>query len=295
MIPFMAGQSFAMGEAFGKGFQYGKRRISAMTNEEFNKMSALDHFEETTADISAMIPAMKTQMSKFTLLQSDIIKELIGYVRQLPADIVGGLTGGGIPSLGDDGLTIDIPPTLSDTPIPTGGTAWFLLGISALMKLWAREGNISYESLAIYEAQYAAAIFSAQKNQDERRLRAIRDEILSLAATERFEERSLDAFNKLPATSYISLVAHGYQPKIAPKLIPEATSKRRKTQSSDIELKRLGLLFWSQYNFAQQQMQIINNNPAATGKQRLNLRTVVVPHLNKVFQAWINFNFTYSI
>ncbi len=81
MIPFMAGQSFAMGEAFGKGFQYGKRRISAMTNEEFNAMSASDHFTETTADISAMIPSMKSQMNNFSTLQTDIIKTLIDQLK----------------------------------------------------------------------------------------------------------------------------------------------------------------------------------------------------------------------
>jgi len=87
----MAAQSFAMGEAFGKGFQSGKRRVSSMTNEQFNSKTQAQLFEETTADISAMIPSMKKQMSEFTLLQSDIIKELIGYIKKLPGDIAEGL------------------------------------------------------------------------------------------------------------------------------------------------------------------------------------------------------------
>ncbi len=33
----MATQSMVMGDAFGQAFQYGKRKISAMSNEEFNK------------------------------------------------------------------------------------------------------------------------------------------------------------------------------------------------------------------------------------------------------------------
>ncbi len=81
MIPFMAGQSFAMGEAFGKCFQYGKRKISSMTNEEFNALSAADHFSETTADISEMIPSMKSQMNNFSTLQTDIIKTLIEQLK----------------------------------------------------------------------------------------------------------------------------------------------------------------------------------------------------------------------
>ncbi len=88
MIPFMAGQSFAMGEAFGKGFQYGKRRVSSMTNEEFNKSSGASMFKETTADIKQMIPSMKNSMHDFSLLQTDIIKELITYVGQLPKEVL---------------------------------------------------------------------------------------------------------------------------------------------------------------------------------------------------------------
>ncbi len=42
MIPFMGAQSLVLGKAFGEGFQYGKRKISAMTNEEFNKLTPSD-------------------------------------------------------------------------------------------------------------------------------------------------------------------------------------------------------------------------------------------------------------
>jgi len=95
MVPFMAGQSFAMGEAFGKGFQYGKRRVSSMTNEEFNSSSAEAMFNETTADITKMIPSMKNAMSQFSTLQTDIILEMIKYIGQLPKDVVSGLAGTG--------------------------------------------------------------------------------------------------------------------------------------------------------------------------------------------------------
>ncbi len=79
MIPFMASQSLAMGEAFGKGFQYGKRRISAMTNEEFNKFTPKQMHIETTAEIASMIPNMKQSMDNFSTLQPAIIKELLSY------------------------------------------------------------------------------------------------------------------------------------------------------------------------------------------------------------------------
>ncbi len=88
MIPFMAGQSFAMGEAFGKGFQYGKRKVSSMTNEEFNASSGPQMFAETTADITQMIPTMSNAMEKFHTLQTDIILKMIDYIAKLPAEVL---------------------------------------------------------------------------------------------------------------------------------------------------------------------------------------------------------------
>lgn len=107
MIPFMAYQSLAMGEAFGQGYQYGKRRISSLTNEEFNKLEFKTLSQQVQSDISAGIPAMKSQMSNFATLQSDVIKELLSYVKQFPSDVAQGLFGGasgvgnpaGIPAL----------------------------------------------------------------------------------------------------------------------------------------------------------------------------------------------------
>ncbi len=119
MIPFMAAQSFAMGEAFGKGFQYGKRKVSSMTNEEFNTKTGASLYAETTVDINNMIPSMKNQMSNFALLQSDIIKEMIGYLRQLPSDVVSGLLGGGgsAGSVGENAAGSPYLPTQTQTEL----------------------------------------------------------------------------------------------------------------------------------------------------------------------------------
>ncbi len=58
MIPFMATQSMVMGDAFGRSFQYGKRRISAMTNEEFNAYSPTQIAEEIFAEYKQIIPKL---------------------------------------------------------------------------------------------------------------------------------------------------------------------------------------------------------------------------------------------
>ncbi len=150
MIPFMAGQSFAMGEAFGKGFQYGKRRISAMTNEDFNAMSAKNHFEETTADISAMIPSMKAQMNNFSTLQTDIIKTLIEQLKDAGITIGEAVASGAgdVFAEGPPGGTaiaqssldqlrslVGLPPIYSKLVAPAG--------IAALFKFWREAGKFA--------------------------------------------------------------------------------------------------------------------------------------------------------
>ncbi len=79
----MATQSLAMGEAFGLGFQYGKRRISAMSNEEFNKITPVKLHQDMQGGVQAMIPEMKQSISNFTMLQTDIIKELVHYASNI--------------------------------------------------------------------------------------------------------------------------------------------------------------------------------------------------------------------
>jgi len=90
-IPFMASQSLAMGEAFGSGFQYGKRRISAMSNEKFNKLTPKQLHIDMSADIKSMIPSMIKSMDNFATLQPVIIKELLKYAFELApvaADVI---------------------------------------------------------------------------------------------------------------------------------------------------------------------------------------------------------------
>ncbi len=93
MMPFMAGQSMLMGDAFGKAYQYGKRKISAMTNEEFNKLTPQQLGQEIATDYSAMIPSLQTAIKQSSVFQSMIIQEMAKIIRSLPSDIVTGVTG----------------------------------------------------------------------------------------------------------------------------------------------------------------------------------------------------------
>ncbi len=83
MIPFMATQSIVMGEAFGKGFQYGKRKISAMSNEEFNKFELSQAISETFKAYKDAIPALKESIAQSSDLQNYIVSILIDMPRDL--------------------------------------------------------------------------------------------------------------------------------------------------------------------------------------------------------------------
>ncbi len=90
----MAAQSAVMGEAFGKHYQYGKRKISSMTNEEFNKMDGGDIFGSIVTDYVKIIPQIERAMEASQKFQDKVITEIIKIVPRLPGAIVEGLTGG---------------------------------------------------------------------------------------------------------------------------------------------------------------------------------------------------------
>ena len=82
-------QSGAMASAFGSYYQYRKRKISSLSNDEFNKLtpeSIADMVRQDTQSLERTFQQMSGQMQQ---LQSTIINELINYVKQLPEDIIG--------------------------------------------------------------------------------------------------------------------------------------------------------------------------------------------------------------
>ncbi len=92
MIPFMGIQSAVMAEQFGTLFQYGKRRISAMSNEEFNKLTPQMLQERMTRQIEGMIPEMEKQIQAMAPLVKIILREFGTYIRLAGEEIVGTIT-----------------------------------------------------------------------------------------------------------------------------------------------------------------------------------------------------------
>ncbi len=73
MIPFMAMQSAAMANAFGTFFQYGKRKISSMTNEDFNKLTPDDLTQMNLQTTKDMIPHLETSFKQMDELNRAVL------------------------------------------------------------------------------------------------------------------------------------------------------------------------------------------------------------------------------
>ncbi len=107
----MATQSLAMGEAFGKGFQYGKRKISSMTNEEFNALNADDLGSDIMADYTKMIPHIENAMQQSKEFQSKIIQSLTETVLSIPKDVINQLQTTSTREIIEDTLFSNPPPS----------------------------------------------------------------------------------------------------------------------------------------------------------------------------------------
>ncbi len=83
MIPFMGIQSAVMAKQFGENFQYGKRRISAMSNEEFNRLTPKILMENANAELKSMIPSMEQSIKDMSEFQTFLIGEFIKMIGDL--------------------------------------------------------------------------------------------------------------------------------------------------------------------------------------------------------------------
>ncbi len=94
MIPFMGAQSLVIGKMFGEGFQYGKRKISAMPNEEFNKLTFEAMMSNARDEMQASIPTMIQAMQDMKPMVAAVIHEFTNYlslVIKAAPDEIGGL------------------------------------------------------------------------------------------------------------------------------------------------------------------------------------------------------------
>ncbi len=180
----MAAQSFAMGQAFGTSFQYGKRKISSMSNEEFNAITALELAEQIQTDVRAMIPSMNESFHRMETFQIDILvsmgKTLLLAVEKF-FNIIGPSGGGVNPYVGtSDNPNQDFLDNLFDpnfnaqdqanigdaaASASSGGTTPAIAGETAVEKYASRWINVrnrttNFNSINIKEARYLLEQFA---------------------------------------------------------------------------------------------------------------------------------------
>ncbi len=116
----MAAQSFAMGHAFGTSFQYGKRKISSMTNEEFNALTPTMLHDDLQADVRAMIPSLNQSFDRMERFQIEIIQSMLDTFVLALQEFGKFLVGGGKAAVGQvqEGFNTDVTTVQSREDIP---------------------------------------------------------------------------------------------------------------------------------------------------------------------------------
>jgi len=76
----MGAQSLVIGKMFGEGFQYGKRKISAMPNEEFNKLTFEAMMSNARDEMQASIPTMIQAMQDMKPMVTAVVHEFTNYL-----------------------------------------------------------------------------------------------------------------------------------------------------------------------------------------------------------------------
>ncbi len=93
MIPFMMWQSAAIAAGFGTYFQFAKRKVSAMSNDEFNKANPHDLVDALYDDIVKNIPSSFKQIESLTPIILDSMLKMLTDAAQWFSGVLGGQGG----------------------------------------------------------------------------------------------------------------------------------------------------------------------------------------------------------
>ncbi len=84
-------QSSAMAGAFGAKMQYWRRKVAAMSNDEFNKLEPQHINQMLFNDMRSMIPQVEREFEHYRDLQQMFIKEIAAIIPQIPESTVSGI------------------------------------------------------------------------------------------------------------------------------------------------------------------------------------------------------------
>jgi len=82
MLAFMPIQSYLMMYFAGSGWQYGKRRISAMSNEQFNKLTPEELLMQHSIELKNMLPTLTKTLNDVTPLVKELIIQYGDFVKE---------------------------------------------------------------------------------------------------------------------------------------------------------------------------------------------------------------------
>ncbi len=95
MLAFMPIQSYLMMYFAGSAWQFGKRKISAKSNEEFNNLTMKTLLEEHTMELKSVIPTLERSLQDVTPLirilieqYGDFIKEALQVIPVVAKDVL---------------------------------------------------------------------------------------------------------------------------------------------------------------------------------------------------------------
>ncbi len=146
-------QSAVMAKQFGENFQYGKRRISAMSNAEFNKLTPQKIQEQANLELKAMIPSMQQSIIDMNEFQKFVIQQFVKVME----DLIHAFPQALLDILGIDiklhGEGPDVTPPIDTTPPVTEPIALIhltqgeVLGMSDTQLAQAHDNNFArYDS-----------------------------------------------------------------------------------------------------------------------------------------------------
>ncbi len=94
MIPFMMWQSAAIAAGFGTYFQFAKRRVSAMSNEDFNKANPHELVNSMYEDIVKQIPSSFSKVDSLTPIMLESMNTMLDQaVKWLAGAVTGNFFG----------------------------------------------------------------------------------------------------------------------------------------------------------------------------------------------------------
>ncbi len=82
MLAFMPIQSYLMMYFAGSAWQFGKRKISAKSNEEFNNLTMKTLLEEHTMELKSVIPTLERSLNDITPLIRILIEQYGDFIKE---------------------------------------------------------------------------------------------------------------------------------------------------------------------------------------------------------------------